>query len=183
MSTPAKSLSLQTYRVVLYGRALHPELFKVRDRRVISHGGYDFEAWLMSGSHLMRFQTGETCATELTTDQEDGVPERGAIAVVPCAGEREHEQEFMGVINYACSVQTEQLPESIYRATYEELLEFGRESDALIHEYLDDDGGRCASILDLQRYRNEVHGQAYHLQARGGLVLRTQSLFEIMNEG
>lgn len=183
MSSPAKSLSLQTYKVVLYKRALHPELFSVRDRRTISHGGYEFEAWVMPGSHLLRFQEGENCATELVTDMEEGVPDRGAIAVFPCAGEREHEERFHPTVNYACSVQTEQLPESIYRATYEELLDFGRESGALIHLWNEDDGGRCASILDTQRYRREVHIQAYHLMSRGGLVLRTQSLFEIIPEG
>jgi hypothetical protein len=48
----------------------------------------------------------------------------------------------------------------------------------MIHTWNDEEGGRCASILDLQRYRNEVHAQAYHLIALGGIVLRSQSIFE-----
>ena len=92
MNPPSKSTSLQAYRLILYSRALHPELFRVRGRRTIVHQGYEFEAWIMPGSHLMRFQYGKGCATELITDQEDGIPDRGILAAIPCAGERDHEQ-------------------------------------------------------------------------------------------
>ena len=173
-----KSTNLQAYRLILYRRALHPELFRVRNRRTIEHAQYDFEAWLMPGGHLLRFQHGDLCGTELITDQEEGVPDRGMVAALPCAGERDHEQEFGKAVKLVSTVQTEQLPESLYKATYQELVEFGRENDAMIHEYTDAEGGRCASILDLQRYRREVHAQSYHLTHQGGLVLRSQSIFE-----
>lgn len=180
MTNPMKSASLQAYRLVLYKRALHPELFRIKGRRAMSHGAYDFECWVMPGSHLFRFEMGGNCATELITDQEDGIPDRGILAALPCAGERDHEQDFGDGIKFVCTVQTEQLPESLYKATYAELIEFGRENDALIHEWHDDDGGRCASIIDVQRYRNEVHAQGYHLMSQGGLILRTQCLFEVV---
>lgn len=181
MSHPGKSTSLQAYRVILYNRALHPELFRVKGRRTIDHDGYEFEAWIMPGGHLMRFQDGSNCSTELITDHDESVPDRGLVAVFPCAGERDFEEKFGGTIKYVTTVQTEQLPESLYRATLEELLEFGRENEALVHQWDDADGGKCASILDVQRYRREVHAQSYHLLAQGGLVLRTQSIFEQVN--
>lgn len=132
----------------------------------------------MPGSHLMRFEYAGGCATELITDQEEGIPARGIVAAMPCAGERDHEQAFGEKIKLVSTVQTETLPESLYGATYQELVAFGKDQDAMVHTWLDDDGGRCASILDLQRYRKEVHAQSYHLMAQGGLVLRTQSIFE-----
>ena len=178
MNSPSRSSSLQAYRLILYRRALHPELFRVRGRRVVTHGEYEFEWWIMPGSHLMRFQLGGQCATELITDQEDGIPDRGIVAAIPCAGERDHEQAFGDEIRYCSTVQTETLPESLYQATYVELTQFAKESDALIHTWQDEDGGKCASILDVQRFRKEIHAQAYHLLAQGGLVLRTQSIFE-----
>lgn len=183
MTLPARSVSLQSYRVVLFRRALHPELFHVKDRRVITHGRYSFECWIMPGNHLLRFQLGNTCATEVVTDLDIGSVERTAITTLPCAGEREHEETVADTIGYATNVQTEQLPDSLYRATYDELIEFGRESDALIHEWPAPDGGRNASILDVQRYKGEVHAQSYHLTSQGGLVLRTQSLFEEADGG
>lgn len=178
MNSPSKSSNLQAYRMVLYRRALHPELFRVKSRKTIEHGEYSFEAWLMAGSHLLRFEYAGACGTELITDQEDGIPDRGVVAAIPCAGERDHEQAFGDKIRLVSTLQTETLPESLYAAMYQELVAFGKENDAMIHTWIDEDGGKCASILDLQRYRTEIHAQSYHLMSQGGLVLRTQSIFE-----
>jgi hypothetical protein len=42
------------------------------------------------------------------------------------------------------------------------------------------DGGKNnMSLIDYQKYREEVHVQAYHLRSDCGLVLRTQSIFQI----
>ena len=178
MNAAAKYANLQAYRLVLYRRALHPELFPVKGRTAISYGDYEFEAWIMPGAHLMRFQYDGSCATEIITAQEDGLPERGLVAAFPCAGEKDHEHPFTEKLNYLSTVQTETLPENLYNSTYKELVDFGREREALMHEWQDNDGGRCASILDAQRFRREMHVQSYHLLSQGGVVLRSQSIFE-----
>lgn len=178
MNPPIKSASLQAYKLLLYKRALHPEFFTVKSRRTLAHGQYDFETWLMPGSHLMRFQHAGQCVTELVTDNESNLPEKGLELALPCAGERDHEQQVTDKINFMATVQTETLPANLYAATYRELVEFGQESEAMIHLWTDAEGGKCASILDIQRFRKEIHAQAYHLQATGGLVLRTQTIFE-----
>ncbi|MEM1166214.1 MAG: DUF2617 family protein [Planctomycetota bacterium] len=178
MSAPTKSTALHAYRLLLYRRALHPELFEVKGRRSLQHGDYRFELWVMPASHVLRFEYQELCATELVTPREDSIPDRGLISALPCAGEREHEHEFSDSVKYMASVQTEQLPESLYKDTYDELVDFGHRNEAVSFEWLDEDGGRCASIVDAQRFRREVHVQAYHLLAQGGVVLRSQSIFE-----
>lgn len=171
-------VNLQAYRLILYSRALHPELFRVKGRRVIEHNGYEFEGWVMPGSHLMRFQFGGDCAVELITDMEDGIPDRGIVTALPCAGERDHDHTFGKKIKYCTTVQTEQLTENLYRATYQELTEFGKEAKGLVYTWNDDDGGKCASILVVERIRKEINAEAYHLVANGGVVLRSQSIFE-----
>lgn len=178
MNAPLKSPSLQAYRLVLYRRALHPELFDIKGRRTITHGEYEFEAWIMPGSHLMRFQFDGLCGTEFVTDQDIALNERGLVTDIQCAGEKDHEHPFSDRLNYLVTVQTETLPLNLYTATYRELVEFGEESGAMMHLWTTDDGGRCASILDVQRFRKEVHAQAYHLLAPGGIVLRSQTIFE-----
>ncbi|MGD9692282.1 MAG: hypothetical protein AB7G17_12670 [Phycisphaerales bacterium] len=176
-STKATNL-LQAYRLVLYKRSLHPELFKVRNRITVVYGAYEFEGWVMPGSHVMRFQHDGHCASELVTEQESGLPERGVAAAFPCAGERDFEHAFGERMKYMSTVQTETLSENLYNATYDELLDFAREVDAAAHLWTDADGGKCLSFLDVQRYRKEIHAQSYHLISAGGLVLRTQSIFE-----
>ena len=178
MSTPSKSAGLQAYKLILYRRAVHPELFQIKSRASIQHGDYDFEAWVMPGSHLLRFAHNGVCATEIVTDQPISLNERGLVAEFPCAGERDHEQPFGEHVNVMSTVQTETLPENLYNATYRELVEFAEEQNAASHLWEDEEGGLCASIVDVQRFRREVHAQTYHLLAADGLVLRTQSIFE-----
>ena len=179
MNLPPKAPSaLQSYQTILYNRALHPEFFALRDRRVILHGDYEFESWLMDGGHLLRFEFGGLCASELVSFQEDGLPDSGVVSAFLCAGERDFEHEFKEHgVKYMTTVQTETLSENLYAATFDEMIAHAEESGAMIQRWRDE-VGRCLSIVDVQRFATETHTQAYHLLASGGIVLRTQTIFE-----
>lgn len=180
MSAPNKSTSAPVFRLMLYQRALHPELFRIQGRRILRSTDYELEAWIMPGGHALRFQSAGHCGTEIVTEQDVTLPDRGLLQSLPCIGEKEHEQPVDDLINFVTAVQTENLSENLYTATYNEMRDFAAESQAMTHAWADDDGGLNLSILDVQRYRGEVHAQAYHLLAPGGFVLRTQSIFELM---
>jgi hypothetical protein len=77
------------------------------------------------------------------------------------------------------SMQTETLSDHLYMSTYKEMIEHARESDAIMSVWTDEQGKPNLSLLDVQRYRLEVHLQGYHLRSDCGLILRTQSLFQI----
>ena len=177
-STQSAGTFLQTYQTVLYSRPLHPELFQIHDHREIRFGPYQFEAWIMQGRHLCRFEISGACACEVVTESSSGLPNTGVVETILCAGEREFEHRFArSNLNYMTSVQTEQLSSNLYLSTFEELDEFARQEDSLVYRW-EDEIGPCMSILDIQRMAKEIHVQSYHLIAREGLVLRTQSLFE-----
>jgi hypothetical protein len=176
MNVPARGNSLQSYQVVVYDRALHPELFSLKGRKVVKHGKYELEAWIMCGQHVLRFESGPVCASELLTDQDRNLPATGVVTAFLCAGERDFEHRFRAV-TYMNTVQTETLSENLYSNTFDEMIQFGKESRSLMHEW-SDDSGRCASILDIQRYQTQVHAQSYHLIATQGIVVRTQTIFE-----
>ncbi len=179
MQLPVKPSGLQSYQLVLYRRALHPELFSLKGRRLIRNGVCEFEAWIMPGAHVLRFNHGRFVASELVTDQESGLPTEGAVTTFLCAGERDFEHSFEDSgVRYLTTVQTETLSENLYNATYQEMVEFSEETEALTHEWDDPERGRCLSVLDVQRYGKEVHAQSFHLWSAGGLVLRTQTMFE-----
>jgi hypothetical protein len=179
MHAQTKTNVLQSYHLVLYKRALHPELFSLKARRIIKHQGYEFEAWLMPGSHVLRFQHKGFCACELVSDRDDGLPTNGAVATFPCAGEKDYEHTFSEpLVNYLTTVQTETLNESLYNSSYRQIVELAGETNGLMHKWEGPDGGRCLSMLDIQRYQRELHVQSYHLVAQCGLVLRTQTIFE-----
>jgi hypothetical protein len=79
-------------------------------------------------------------------------------------------------------MQIELLPEHLFGDSYNELTEFAKESKAKIIEYANEDGVRGVSIIDMQRFSEELHVQSYHLCSKHGIVLRTQSIFEIKPE-
>lgn len=177
--TPKVGTPLQSYQTVLYSRALHPELFQLRSRRVVKHGDYELEIWLMHGSHVLRFERGALCASELVTDQDSrSLPTSGIVSSALCAGERDYEHRFEKLgVTYMNTVQTEALSENLLAATFKEMTEFARDSGGLMVQW-DDEHGRNLSLLDVQPFSKQVHAQAYHLIANGGVVVRTQTIFE-----
>jgi len=176
----AKSTSLNSYQSILYDRALHPELFELQARSVVQGEGYELEAWVIPGQHVLRFECGMVCCSEVVTDNDQHLPEQNRVQALFCAGEHDVEHEFEEQpVRYMTSVQTEQLGENIYDATLREMLDHAASADehALVHRWVDAFGENL-SLIDIQRYAGEVHAQAYHLLARGGVVIRTQTLFE-----
>ena len=75
-------------------------------------------------------------------------------------------------------MQTETLSDHLYESTYREMTQHARESNSLVVR-ADGASRPEMSVLDIQRYRTEVHVQGYHLRADCGLVLRTQSMFRL----
>ncbi len=171
-------MTAPAYQLFLYRRPLHPELFALKGRKTIAHGAYELEAWIMPGAHALRFRHGAFCGSELVTDRDDRLPVDGAVTGFNCNGEQEFEHKFQTEkVTYLTSVQTETLSENLYRSTYDEMIDYAKQTDALVHKWTDENGKKCQSLLDLQRLNKEVHVQGYHLIASGGYVLRTQTIF------
>lgn len=179
MDSTAQPISTQTYQALLYDRALHPELFDLRSRRVHEGAQLELESWLMPGGHLLRFGRGASCATELVVDRESGLPQSGVVSAILCAGEHEFEHSFAAQHTvYMLSVQTETLSENLYASTMREMREHAADNASDSFAWTTEEGDNL-SLLDVQVYRDQIHVQAYHLVARGGFVLRSQSLFEV----
>lgn len=177
MQPAAQQSGVQGYQIALYNKALHPELFALRGRRVFGTSPYVLESWAIEGGHVLRFEFGTSCVCELVTDH-DVVPAAGAVASMPCGSERDYEHQFPGErVSYLTTLQAEQLGENLYLATYDEMSDYAQEVEALVVRSRDDHGKRM-SIIDVQQFNREVHVQTYHLEPRGGVVLRTQSIFE-----
>ena len=181
MQVPEKMADQQTYSMALFRSAIHPEFFNIEERIEVCHNGYDFEAWLYRGGHVLRFEFDGTCVTEVVTPDTEVLPERGHITTMVCAGERDHEQEIGDRVTLITSMQMELLPDHLFGDSYIELVDFAKESRAKVVCYSDGED-RGASIIDVQRYNDQLHTQSYHLHSKYGLVLRTQSIFELKPE-
>ena len=134
MNLQTKVNVLQTYQVVLYNRALHPELFPPKGRRVVRHGDYELECWVLPGTHMLRFEYKTLCVSELLLDQEKTPSGSGIVASFLCAGEHDFEHKFpKDRVNYISTVQTETLSENLFNATFDELSEWAKHNRALAH--------------------------------------------------
>lgn len=172
--------STQTFRLLLYQRALHPELFRIQNRRTLDHTDYELESWIMPCGHVLRYQTQGMCLSELLTEQDQPLPDRGLLQNIPCLGEKDVDEIIDGRVRYVTSIQTELLSGNLYAATYAEMRDFAGESEAMSYEWTDKEGGMNMSVLDVQRYKKEVHAQSYHLVGTAGFILRTQTIFELI---
>lgn len=199
-ASPRPSISAPNHSLILYTRPLHPELVQMKARKTVQlkglgtgpsrlAGAAEFEAWLTPLGHMLRYQTRTHCFCELVTDRDAGLPTSGVAFSIPAIGEKDHEQLFTeACVLYTTSLQTETLPPPIYQTTYREMLELAEEVDALVHTWSlpprSKDAasgvseGRCLSMLELQRFDDEMHAQSTHMYPVGGLVLRTQTVFQ-----
>ncbi len=182
MSVSHKSSSTQSFRLMVYRRPLHPELFNLQARRIDRHGDYEAENWVTPAGHLVRFVYDDAVLTEAVIENADHLPEHGLVHALPCLGEKEfeYEPEPEDKIGYVTTIQTEALTDNLYAATLKEMVDFAHETGSLAHAYADDEGVPCLSVLDTQKYKHEFHMQSYHLLGTSGLVLRTQSIFEVL---
>ncbi len=180
MNPTSKTTSLQNYTMLLYRKALHPEFFAIESRARIENGGLEAEAWIFKGGHAIRFQQDKVCLCEVVTDHPHALPERGLSTNVPCAGEHEHEEAVTESLTFMTTVQTETLAEHLYLGTYKEMLSHGRDNQSLMASWNDSETNKPnLSVVDLQRFRTEIHVQSWHLRSDCGLVLRTQSMFQL----
>jgi hypothetical protein len=179
MSLTSKTSSLQAYNMVLYHSAIHPEFFSVSGRQRIQHGPYEFEAWVFRGGHVLRFELDKLCVTEVVSDQIEKLPQKGLVTALPCAGEKDHECEFTDHVTYMTSIQTETLTDHLYLSTYNELVEHSRMSESLMTAWHDAAGRHNLSLLDTQKFNDQIHVQTYHCRSDCSLVLRTQTIFQV----
>jgi hypothetical protein len=59
------------------------------------------------------------------------------------------------------------------------MMEHGRDCDGAMSIWSDETGKPNLSLIDTQRYGDEFHVQGYHIRSDCGLVLRTQTIFQI----
>jgi hypothetical protein len=176
----SKASSLQNYHMLAFRKALHPEFFGIESRNRVEHADYETEAWIFRGGHSLRFQLNGFCLTEVVVEHIDQIPDRGLIAALPCAGERDFEEKVADNLVYMTTMQTETLSDHLYVGTYKEKMQHGRENDSLLSAWTDAAGKPNLSLIDVQHFRTELHVQGYHLRSDCGLVLRTQSMVQIV---
>ena len=84
----------QAFAFGLYNRALHPEFFELRNRKVVRHEGWELESWIVNGGHALRFGTGSACYSEVICWNESPLPSANAVTTFLCGGEHDLDERF-----------------------------------------------------------------------------------------
>lgn len=166
---------------MLYQRTLHPELFNILAQEKVTRRAYDADVWLVEGGHIVAFTAGQNTLTEVIVTHPDaaGLTDRGLVQSIPCRGEKYHEMVSGGNIRYMISTQEEQLTQTLYDATRQEIHCYAAKRELLSVEAAPtSENGGSLSVLDIERRSHELLVQSFHLFDESNTVIKTQAIFE-----
>src|SRR5277367_6079495 len=167
--------------LLLYQRALHPELFKILATEQVTRRAYDADIWLVEGGHVISFTAGKTTLTEVIMNSGEMPTERNLLQSIPCRGEKYHEMTVGGNVRYMISTQEEQLTQTLYDATRHEISTYAEKRELMNAEgQLPGDAGGFLSVLDIERRSHELLVQSFHLFDENLMVIKTQAIIEVM---
>jgi hypothetical protein len=166
--------------LLLYQRALHPELFKILATEQVSRRAYEADIWLVEGGHVITFTAGKNVLTEVIATNHDPLMERNLLQSIPCRGEKYHEMTVAGNVRYMISTQEEQLTQTLYDATRHEISTYAAKRELMSAEGSPTaDGGGFLSVLDIERRSHELLVQSFHLFDETLMVMKTQAIIEV----
>ena len=181
MSNRTKQRRSGGLTLLLYQRTLHPELFKIFASEKVSRRAYDADIWLVEGGHVITFTAGKNMVAEVIVHGPNQLPDRGLLQTVPCRGEKYHETTIGSNIKYMISTQEEQLTQTLYDATKQEIAAYANKRELMQAEVpAGSELGGSLSVLDIERRSHELLVQSFHLLDDNQMVIKTQAIIEVM---
>jgi hypothetical protein len=181
MSNRTKQRRSGGLTLLLYQRTLHPELFKIHATEQVSRRAYEADIWLVEGGHVIGFTAGKTTLAEVIVTGQNQLPDRGLIQSIPCRGEKYHETTIGGNIKYLISTQEEQLSQTLYDATKNEISSYATKRELMMAEVpATGDAAAWLSVLDIERRSHELLVQSFHLFDESQMVIKTQAIIEVV---
>ena len=167
--------------LLLYQRTLHPELFKIYGTEQVNRRAYEGDIWLVEGGHVISFTAGKNTLTEVIVMHNEPPADRNLLQVIPCRGEKYHEMTVGGNVRYMISTQEEQLSQTLYDATRDEISTYAAKRELMTAEQSPTgDGPGFLSVLDIERRSHELLVQSFHLFDDNLMVIKTQSIIEVI---
>jgi hypothetical protein len=164
----------------LYGRSLHPELFKIYKSRVVERGNYSARIDITSAGHLVTWRHDGLTLTEVATAANHPLPEKRRLLSYRLRGERNDRVECRGGLTYQVSFQLEPVAPEVFW-TFQEELAHDSQRRGLVHCF--DSSGRMAlgalSYVNVETRQRSLLVQAFHTFPDDYAIVKSQSLFEL----
>lgn len=164
----------------LYGRVLHPELFEIRARRLISRGGYTVTLLITTAGHVVTWCRDGLTLTEVAAGSSHPLPQRRRLLSHRLGGERSDRVECRGGVRYQTCFQLETLDHDLFWTFQQELVAQSAKR-GLTHRFEAParlDVG-AFSWIDVETRPRSLLVQTFHTFPDDRAIVKTQSLFEI----
>lgn len=164
-----------------FERPIHPELFESTVQSTLTFGGNRARLRVGHTGHLLEFQTDEATITEVATTRHEDLPLHRKLIERRLIGYRTHMLDLASV-RYHCSYQLEHVPLEVYLQLHREF-----ETDAqnatlsLTIPGSSPQSPECISLLKCDVLQEGLVVHAFHTFPDNAAVLRTQTLFELLN--
>jgi hypothetical protein len=172
-------------KFVLYRRPLHPELFHIHKNRHLARPAYQADIWVMGLSHVVTFEAGGHCITEVTTDDIEVLPQNGMVTSFQFRGERDHQEEFDNNMQFILSTQVERMNQNLFHASHRDLMRYASTRGMVVHfeEWAQEEENLTPfTFIDWEARDRELHVQSFHVFPTDYTIVKTQSIFEIVNK-
>jgi len=166
----------------VFGRAVHPDWFAVRAHRRITRTGWEADARIVEGGHAITWASGGARLTEVLVGPETPLPESGLL--FHSSVRREHSTRITpdGRVEYQTCFEAERLDPEVFAHLAEELALDASPGD-LFHRFSPQNRLAAAPIsrLHLEPRGRGLSVQAFHTFPEERVILRVQSLFEVLD--
>ena len=164
----------------VYGRSVHPELFRIFAETDIAQDGYSATLRICDTGHTIDFRYKGHTVTELTASRDQLLPQKKRLLEKSLRGCRDESVRFDGGLRYSLSYQMERLDPTVFLNFHEELLADCKRA-AVAYRFPAENrlSPEPLSLLRTETAARSLLIHAFHTFPESGSVLKTQSLFEL----
>ena len=177
---PAVRPKVAELRFQLYGRALHPELFEVHQKRFIQRNGYSASIAITSAGHFVAWRSGDTVFTEVAAAANHPLPESYRLLSHRLQGQQSDRIKDRSGCSYQVSFQMEPMNLEVFWSFQKARLE-DHDRKGLRHAF--DSSGRVAmgaiSYINIESRNRTLTVQAFHTFPDDSVLVKSQSTFQI----
>ena len=164
-----------------FERSIHPELFDGQRQCVLNFGGNRALLRLGQSGHLLEFSAAGSVVTEVVATKHEELPSHLKVVDRRLIGYRTHMIDLPAV-RYHCSYQLEHVPLDVYLQLHREFEMDARNATmSLTFAGATPQSPDCISLLKCDVLREGLVVHAFHTFPENAAVLRTQTLFEVLD--
>lgn len=174
--------SVETVDFNVFRRPLHPELFEICRSQRFYQGDYEVNIWVTGCSHVVSVTNDGQTLCENVCRHDQMLPARGLVRRMPFVGNRKYQCKWADQKNiYMMSFLAEQMGESVYAKTHNDLLRVARKRGIYVpfQNNVATNGLSPFTFIDYEAHWEELHIYAFHAFPEQRTILKSQSLFSM----